>query len=151
MDFSHLDAAGQARMVNVSGKPESRRQARATAKVWVSQQVVQGLEGRGLPKGNPLEAARLAGIMAAKRTAELIPLCHTLQLDWVDVTIRLEEDHFLLESEVVCRRATGVEMEALTAVTVAALALYDMCKAVDPAIQISEIRLLEKSKQAIET
>lgn len=147
MEFSHLKPDGQACMVNVSEKPESRRLARAEGRVWVSRQVVELAEGLSLPKGNPFEVARLAGIMAAKRTADLIPLCHSLQLDWADVTIHLHEDHFHVASEVVCRRATGVEMEALTAVTVAALTLYDMCKAVDPAMRIGDIRLVEKQKR----
>lgn len=144
--FSHLDPAGRARMVDVSGKPEMKRLARAEAKVWVSAAVVEAAQALALPKGNPFEVARLAGILAAKRTSDLIPLCHPLQLDFVDVRIRLEEDHFHLESEVICRRATGVEMEALAAVTVAALTVYDMCKAVDSAMRIGDIRLVEKRK-----
>lgn len=144
--FSHLDPAGRARMVDVSGKPETRRLARAEAKVWVSPAVVEAVRALELPKGDPFEVARMAGILAAKRTSDLIPLCHPLQLDFVDVRIRLEADHFHLESEVLCRRATGVEMEALAAVTVAALTVYDMCKAVDSAMGIGDIRLVEKRK-----
>jgi cyclic pyranopterin phosphate synthase len=144
--FSHLDPAGRARMVDVSGKPETKRLARAEAKVWVSLAVVEAVTALALPKGNPFEVARMAGILAAKRTSDLIPLCHPLQLDFVDVQIRLEADHFHVESEVICRRATGVEMEALAAVTLAALTLYDMCKAVDSAMRIGDIRLAEKRK-----
>jgi cyclic pyranopterin phosphate synthase len=144
--FSHLDPAGRARMVDVSGKPETKRLARAEAKVWVSPSVVEAVTALALPKGNPFEVARMAGILAAKRTSDLIPLCHPLQLDFVDVQIRLEADHFHLESEVICRRATGVEMEALAAVTLAALTVYDMCKAVDSAMRIGDIRLVEKRK-----
>ncbi len=144
--FSHFDAGGRARMVDVSGKAELKRRARAEARVWVAPAVVEAAGAFRLPKGDPFEVARLAGILAAKRTADLIPLCHPLQLDFVDVTIRLEADHFYLESEVICRRATGVEMEALAAVTVAALTLYDMCKAVDPGMRIGDIRLIEKTK-----
>jgi len=100
----------------------------------------------GLPKGNPFEVARLAGIQAAKQTSQLIPLCHNLNLDLVDVQIELQEEGFLIRSEVSCRGATGVEMEALAAVSIAALTLYDMCKAVDKEMTLGEIRLVEKTK-----
>lgn len=150
MKFSHLDSAGKARMVDVSGKPVSRRTARASAVLKVSSAVVTQVRALDLPKGDPFEVARMAGILAAKRTADLIPLCHSLHLDWADVEIHMEEDHFRIESRVICRRATGVEMEALTAVTVAALTLYDMCKAVDPGMVITEVRLIEKTKESAE-
>ncbi len=144
--FTHFDGEGNARMVDVSHKSASRRDATAAGKLRLSPATCRLIAGPGLPKGNPFEVARLAGIQAAKQTSRLIPLCHGLLLDFADVQIKLEDDGFAIESRVVCRRATGVEMEALTAVTVAALTLYDMCKAVDKQMQIAEVRLLSKSK-----
>ncbi|MFZ0427610.1 MAG: cyclic pyranopterin monophosphate synthase MoaC [Acidobacteriota bacterium] len=146
MEFSHLDAQGRARMVDVGGKPESARTATARGFVRVSTATTELIRRSGLPKGNPFEIARIAGIQAAKRTADLIPLCHTLHLDFADVQIELTEEGFEVRSEVRCRRSTGVEMEALAAVCVAALTLYDMCKAVDKAIRIDNIHLVQKTK-----
>jgi cyclic pyranopterin phosphate synthase len=146
-DFSHIDERGRAIMVDISRKNAQRRIARARGFVQLSPATIQLIEERGLPKGNPFEIARVAGIQAAKRTPELIPLCHQLLLDHVDVQIEIEGDGFSIASTVTCRQATGVEMEALTAVAVAALTLYDMCKAVDPNIVIRDIRLLEKIKE----
>lgn len=144
--LTHIDADGNARMVDVSDKTSSRREATASAKLHLSPATCRLIASADLPKGNPFEVARLAGIQAAKQTSRLIPLCHDLLLDFADVQIRLEKDGCAIESRVVCRRATGVEMEALTAVTVAALALYDMCKAVDKQMRISGVRLLSKGK-----
>lgn len=147
MTFTHLTKDGQARMVDISSKPSSSRAALAEGRVRVSPETIEKIESLSLPKGNPFEVARIAGIQAAKQTASLIPLCHSIDLDHVDVEIRLEGvDRILIRSRVRCRWATGVEMEALTAVSVAALTIYDMCKAVDSQIVISEIRLLEKTK-----
>ncbi|UCF39453.1 MAG: cyclic pyranopterin monophosphate synthase MoaC [Acidobacteriota bacterium] len=136
-------------MVDISTKPRIERRAAAQGKVFISQATAEAVLSAGLPKGNPFEVARLAGIQAAKDTARLIPLCHNLNLDFVDVTIELREGFFLVSSQVSCRWATGVEMEALTAVSVAALTLYDMCKAVDKSIEIGEIRLLSKEKGSV--
>ena len=133
-------------MVDVGQKGLLHRTAVAEGKVFVSPETSRLIRGDGLPKGNPFEAARLAGIQAAKRTSDLIPLCHNLNLDFVDVQIELEEESFLVRSEVSSRGATGVEMEALTAISVAGLTLYDMCKAVDKKMVIGEIRLVAKRK-----
>jgi cyclic pyranopterin phosphate synthase len=133
-------------MVDIGSKPVVTRRAFAEGKVQVSAATVAALEGGQLPKGEPFEVARIAAIQAAKETSRLIPLCHTLNLDLVDVTIELKEDHFLIRSEVACRWATGVEMEALTAVSVAALTLYDMCKAVDGGMRITDVHLIRKEK-----
>lgn len=146
MKLTHLDSAGKARMVDISHKEPQRRSASAEGKVYISSATRQALLEAGLPKGNPLEVARLAGIQAAKLTSRLIPLCHNLSLDFVDVEIDLQEDAFRVRSRVRCRWATGVEMEALTAVAVAALTLYDMCKAVDKKMVIGDIRVLTKTK-----
>lgn len=146
MKLTHIDAKGRARMVDISAKELVQRTAIAEGKVFILPQTAEVVERSGLPKGNPFEVARVAGLQAAKQTSELIPLCHNLSLDFVDVQIELRKDCFYIRSEVKCRWATGVEMEALTAVAVAALTLYDMCKAVDKEIVIGEIRLLEKKK-----
>lgn len=147
MKLTHWDEKGRARMVDIGRKELAHRRAVAEGKVLVSAAARKIIEEAGLPKGNPFEVARLAGIQAAKRTSELVPLCHNFSLDFVDLQIELEEDGFQIRSEVTCRWATGVEMEALTAVSVAALTLYDMCKAVDRAMVIGEIRLVEKEKE----
>jgi cyclic pyranopterin monophosphate synthase len=141
--LSHYDGAGRAKMVDVSAKPPSRREAQASALVVLHPKVVKALPKN--PKGDPLEVARLAGIMAAKRTAELIPMCHPLPLSHVDVTTRLCENGVAIHSKVTTTAATGVEMEALTAASIAALTVYDMCKALDKSIEIREIALERKT------
>ena len=141
--LSHYDEDGRARMVNVSGKNETRRTAEASAFVEMSAEVLAALPRN--PKGDPLEAARLAGIVAAKRTAELIPLCHPLPLTHIDVRADVKDDGVYLEAEVSTRAQTGVEMEALTAVSVAALTVYDMCKAIEKGMEITDIRLEVKT------
>jgi cyclic pyranopterin phosphate synthase len=143
--LSHVDNEGRIKMVNTSDKPATTRQAVASARVLMSQATVTAVQHHRTPKGDPLEAARLAGIMAAKRTAELIPLCHPLPLTHVDVQAKIEDYGVHLESSVSTNAQTGVEMEALTAVSVAALTIYDMCKALDKAITISDIRLERKT------
>ena len=143
--FTHLDEEGQAHMVDVSKKVSSRRMARAMGFVEMSANVLDLIRDGKIAKGNPLEVARLGGIMAAKKTAELIPLCHPLILDFIDVQCRPSEKGIDIESTVVAEGRTGVEMEALTAVSVAALALYDMCKSADRSMTISQIRLVEKT------
>lgn len=149
MKLSHLDEKGRARMVDIGGKQPLKRVAIAEGRVFISERTRSVIEAAGLPKGNPLEVARLAGIQAAKKTSELIPLCHGIHLDFVDVQIELRDSAFYIRSEVACRWATGVEMEALTAVAVSALTLYDMCKAVDKKMVIGEIRLVEKRKSSV--
>lgn len=144
-ELSHLDEEGRARMVDVSGKPATVRTARARATVRLKPETIGRLASGALPKGDALEAARLAGILAAKRTSELIPLCHPLPLDWVEVRITLLEAEVRVEAEVKTRAPTGPEMEALTAAAVAALTLYDMVKAVEPEAVISEVCVCEKT------
>ncbi len=141
--LSHYDSAGAARMVDVSGKPATRRTARAHAFVRIGAAVLRKLPQNS--KGNPLEIARIAGIAAAKRTAELIPLCHPLPLEHADVEVRIEKRGIRIEASAATTGPTGVEMEALTAATVAALTVYDMTKALDKSIEIGEIYLLEKT------
>ena len=141
--LSHYDHSGRAKMVDVSGKSPTKRQAEASAFVALKPEVLQALPKN--PKGDPLETARLAGIMAAKRTAELIPMCHPLPLSHVDVQMRLCENGVAITSQVTTTAATGVEMEALTAASIAALTVYDMCKALDKGIEIREIVLERKS------
>ena len=141
--LSHYDDSGRARMVDVSAKSATIRHAQASALVVMSAQVLNALEGN--PKGDPFETARLAGIMAAKKTAELIPLCHPLPLSHVDVELRQCENGIAISSSVRTTAETGVEMEALVAASVAALTVYDMCKALDKGIEIREIVLQQKS------
>jgi len=141
--LSHYDSAGRATMVDVSAKAETRREAEASAFVEMSQEVLAALPEN--PKGNPLEIARFAGISAAKRTAELIPMCHQLPLSFVDVTTRVCENGVQVHSRAVTTAQTGVEMEALVASSVAALTIYDMCKALDKSIAIREVVLERKS------
>ena len=141
--LSHYDAAGRARMVDVSGKAVTRREAEASAFVSLRPAVLQALPRN--PKGDPLEVARIAGIMAAKRTSELIPMCHTLPLSHVDVEMRLCENGVAITTRVATTAQTGVEMEALVAATVSALTIYDMAKALDKGIEIREIVLLRKT------
>src|SRR3954464_11966992 len=141
--LSHYDQSGAARMVDVSGKKASAREAEASAFVAMSGAVIQALGSN--PKGDPLETARLAGIMAAKKTSDLIPLCHPLPLSHVDVELRQCENGIAISSKVKTTAETGVEMEALVAASVAALTIYDMCKAVDKGIEIREIVLQRKS------
>jgi cyclic pyranopterin phosphate synthase len=141
--LSHYDRAGRASMVDVSGKAPSRRQAEASAFVALRPAVLKALPKN--PKGDPLEVARLAGIMAAKKTSDLIPMCHPLPLSHVDVRMRLCENGVAITSKVTTTAVTGVEMEALVAASVAALTVYDMCKALDKGIEIREIALERKS------
>lgn len=141
--LSHYDSAGRARMVDVSGKVATKREAEASGFVAVSPAVLAAMPQN--PKGDPLEVARIAGIMAAKRTSELIPMCHPLPLSLVDVGMRVCENGIAIISKVTTTAETGVEMEALTAVSVAALTLYDMLKAADKGIEIREIALERKS------
>jgi cyclic pyranopterin phosphate synthase len=143
--LSHVDSEGRVRMVDTSDKSPTTRQAIASARVQMSPETVAAVKDHRTPKGDPLEAARLAGIMAAKRTAELIPLCHPLPLTHVDVQAEITDDGVYLQSSISTNAQTGVEMEALTAVTVAALTIYDMCKALDKGIVISDVRLERKT------
>jgi cyclic pyranopterin monophosphate synthase len=143
--LSHLDSEGRARMVDVGAKPESERRARARAVVRMSAQTASAVERGDAPKGDVLTTARLAGIQAAKRTDELIPLAHPLPLSFVDVEARVEDGNVVLEAEARTVARTGVEMEALTACTVAALTVYDMVKGIERGVTIEQIELLEKA------
>jgi cyclic pyranopterin monophosphate synthase len=143
--LTHLDAAGAARMVDVADKPVSARTAVATGRVLVSEQVLALLRGSGMPKGDALAVARIAGIQGAKRTADLIPLCHPIGLAGVSVDLEPGKGAVLIRARVKTADRTGVEMEALTAVAVAGLALIDMVKAVDPAAVITDVRVESKS------
>ena len=146
-NFSHLNAAGSARMVNVGAKPVQRRRAVASGKLICQPATIRALKRNALPKGDVLTVAQIAGIQAAKRTSELIPLCHPLGLNCVEVTFKVRASAI----EIVCTAETiaqtGVEMEALTGVSVAALTLYDMCKAVDKTMRIENIRMVKKNKE----
>src|ERR1044072_4153491 len=143
--LTHRDATGSARMVDVSGKPVTDRAATASGRVLVSPRVVELLRGAGLPKGDALATARIAGIMAAKRTPDLVPLCHPLDISGVTVDLAVADDSVRITATVRTTGRTGVEMEALTAVSVAALTVIDMVKAVDKAAVVTDVRVESKS------
>ncbi len=145
MGFSHFDDSGRIRMVDVGNKPETDRTAVAVGVVLMSPETVVAIRERRTPKGDPLETARLAGILAAKQTDRLIPLCHSLPLSSVDVETELFDEGVRLTATARTMARTGVEMEALTAVSVAALTVFDMCKAVDRAMRITDIRVIRKT------
>ena len=144
-ELSHVDTGGRVRMVDVGGKPDSRRRAVASARVRMAAETAERL--RALPKGDALAAAELAGVMAAKRTAELIPLCHQLPLSVVEVTASAVAGAVEITATAETVAQTGVEMEALVAAAVAALTVYDMAKAIDKAMVVEEVRLVEKTKE----
>ncbi len=146
-ELTHIDEQGQARMVDVGGKASTQREARAQARIHMQETTLEQLLAQKLPKGDVLATARIAGIMAAKRTSDLIPLCHQLPLTSVQIDIapHPDGDGLRIISTVRCQGQTGVEMEALTAAAVTALTIYDMAKAIDPAMLISDVFLLEKT------
>ena len=148
-ELSHVDTAGRVRMVDVGAKPVSRRRAVASARVRMAPETAERL--RDLPKGDALATAELAGVMAAKRTSELIPLCHQLPLSTVRVRAEIVESAVEITASAETVAQTGVEMEALVAASVAALTVYDMAKAVDRGMVVEEVRLLEKTKEPLET
>ncbi|MDA7978330.1 MAG: cyclic pyranopterin monophosphate synthase MoaC [Pirellulales bacterium] len=144
--LTHFDDSGASRMVNVGSKPVTSRMARAAGRVTMASETLAMIRSRGHAKGDVLEVARLSGIMAAKKTGDLIPLCHPLGLESVSLNFAFVEDHTItIEATATVEAKTGIEMEALTAVSVAALTIYDMCKAVDRNMAITDIRLMEKS------
>lgn len=145
--FSHLDAQGGARMVNVGAKPIQRRRAQAEGRLVCQADTLIALRNKALPKGDVLTVAKIAGIQGAKRTADLIPLCHPLLLNHVEVTFELGSNFIRVVCSVETSANTGVEMEALTGVTIAALTLYDMCKAVDKTMSLEGIRVVQKIKE----
>ena len=145
MDFTHFNDQGRARMVDVSDKAPTLRTATAAGTVYMLPSTADAIRSGGVPKGDVLAVAQVAGIMAAKRTSEIVPMCHPLPLTGVDVRFSLREDAVDVEATVRCRGETGVEMEALHAVSAAALTIYDMCKALQKDMVISDIRLLSKT------
>lgn len=147
--FSHVDETGKAAMVDVSAKTPQLRTASASGRIDLQADTVSLIRQNNIKKGDVLGIARIAGIQAAKRTAELVPLCHPLLLDKIDIQAELQDTGVSITSEVVCVGRTGAEMEALTAVSVALLTVYDMCKAVDKTMNIGDIRLLRKTKENI--
>lgn len=149
MPLSHFDDKGAARMIDVSKKPRVRRTARAKGKILLQPETIKLITKGAVKKGDCLAAARIAGIAAAKKTADLIPLCHNIQIDNVEVNLQIVDDGIEIESRAICTDKTGIEMEALTAVAVAALTLYDMLKAVDKKMIIRNITLMEKTKDEI--
>jgi cyclic pyranopterin monophosphate synthase len=149
MALTHVGPTGEAKMVDVGGKPVSRRTARAAGRIRLRPETVALIQANQVQKGDVLAAARLAAIAGAKKTAELIPLCHNIPIDVIEVAFALEPDGVAIEARAACEARTGIEMEALTAVAVAALTIYDMCKAADKTMVIENIRLLEKTKDAV--
>ncbi|MBO4819564.1 MAG: cyclic pyranopterin monophosphate synthase MoaC [Firmicutes bacterium] len=147
MDFTHIDEKGMPVMVNVGDKPETLRTATAAGRVFVNEETFELIRSGGTKKGDVLSVAKLAGIMGAKKTSELIPLCHPIFVDGIDLDLRLNEEDLCVEIEatVSITAKTGVEMEAMTAVSVAALTVYDMCKAVQRDVRISDIHLVKKT------
>jgi cyclic pyranopterin phosphate synthase len=147
INFSHIDKEGSARMVDVGEKNVIRRTAKAGGRISMDRETVRLLRDKALPKGDALNTARIAGVMAAKKTPELIPLCHGINMTSVDVEFEVEENGIVITATARASDRTGVEMEALTAVGVAALTIYDMCKAVDKGMEIGAVRLIEKTKE----
>ena len=145
--LTHVDETGAARMVDVSDKDTSVRRAVASGKVFVSAEVVAALRGDGVPKGDALGVARIAGIMGAKRTPDLVPLCHPIAITGAKVDLEVADDAVLIQAQVKTTDRTGVEMEALTAVAVAALTVYDMAKAIDKEMVLEDVRLVSKAKE----
>jgi cyclic pyranopterin phosphate synthase len=146
--LTHVDERGAARMVDVSAKPRVKRTARAAAFVELSPATVALVRANALEKGDVLAVARVAGIMAAKRTAELIPLCHNIEIERVEVELEVRDDGIAISTLAACTDKTGIEMEALTAASVAALAVWDMCKAVDKTMRVRAVELVGKTKEA---
>jgi len=149
-ELTHTDPEGRARMVDVGDKPDQKRIAKASGNILLAEETVQLIRQNALKKGDVLTVAEIAGVQAAKRTAELIPLCHNIFLSKITVVATIQSDGVAVTSEVHCNGQTGVEMEALTAVSVALLTVYDMCKAVDKAMVIENITLNEKTKSPIQ-
>lgn len=145
MDLSHINEQGRARMVDVTDKESTVRIATAQGTVKVNSDTMALIRSGGMKKGDVLAVAQVAGIMAAKKTADIIPMCHPLRLSSVDINFELTDTEIVIQATVKCKESTGVEMEALTAVSTAALTIYDMCKAVQRDIEITDIRLMYKS------
>jgi len=149
-NLTHVDETGAARMVDVSRKKPLKRTARARGRIALCPETVRLIRENAIAKGDVLAAARIAGIMGAKRTSDLIPLCHNIEIEHVSVDLRILSDGVEIEATALCTEKTGIEMEALTAVSVAALTIWDMCKAVDKTMRIGDILLVEKKKEELE-
>ena len=149
VELTHIDRRGKAQMVNVSGKPAVYRESRAAGTVKLNSTTIDLIAKNEISKGDVLSTAKIAGIQGAKKTGELIPLCHQIQLDHIDLSFDVRDGGIDIESVAVCRDRTGVEMEAIAAVAIAAVTIYDMCKAVDASITITNVRLLSKRKESI--
>lgn len=148
-EFTHLDKSGNARMVDVSLKPRLRRKAEACGSISLSANTIARIRSDDIAKGNVLATARVAGIMAAKRCSDLVPLCHNIEIEHVEVDLKLCDTAIEITARASCTDKTGIEMEVLAAVSVAALTIYDMCKAVDKKMEIGGIRLVSKTKEEI--
>lgn len=149
MDFSHIDSEGKAKMVDISEKKITKRTAKAYGKIYMKKSTLELIKTNQIKKGDVLTVAQIAGISGGKRTSELIPLCHNINLEDIEISFNIVDDGVEIRSRVLTSYKTGVEMEALASVSVTALTLYDMCKAVDDSMQISDIRLIEKKKESI--
>lgn len=146
-ELTHIDGSGKASMVDVSGKPRVKRTARATCSIFMAPGTIALVRANGMAKGDVLAAARIAGIMGGKKTSDLIPLCHNIEIDRVAVDFEVGDDRIVIETLAICTDKTGIEMEALTAASIAALTIWDMCKAVDKAMHIEGLTLIEKTKE----
>ncbi len=149
MELTHVDSSGHVVMVDVSNKPIVKRTAIAKGHITLAKETIELIKRGQMKKGDPLTCARIAGISAAKKTGDLIPLCHSLLIDQAIVDLKIVEDGISIESKVITTAKTGIEMEALTAVSIAALTVYDMCKAVDKNMVIDEVALVKKTKEPI--
>ena len=149
MEFSHVDKEGKAVMVDVSAKPKIKRTASAEGRILMTKETVHMIQDNLIKKGDVLTVAKIAGITGGKRTSDLIPLCHNIEIDQINLTLECEANAVKITSFTTCIDKTGIEMEALTAVSIAALTIYDMCKAVDKRMVIQHIHLLEKTKEAV--
>lgn len=149
MGLTHLNARGEAKMVDISSKKILHREAAASGTIFLRDKTVEMIKNNLVKKGDVLSTARIAGISGAKKTFDLIPLCHNIPINKIDVSFDIKKDRIHIKSRAVCDAATGIEMEALTAVSIAALTIYDMCKAVDKQMIISDIKLEEKTKSEI--
>lgn len=149
MEFSHIDSSGQVKMVDISHKPVIKRTAIAKGAIYMNPKTIDMVNKKVMKKGDTLACARIAAIMGAKKTGDLIPLCHPLPIDQVSIDFEICKDNIEINSRVITTAKTGVEMEALTAVAIAALTIYDMCKAVDKKMTIGEITLISKKKEPV--
>jgi len=149
MNLTHVNKKGESNMVDISSKGVVHREARASGKIFLNRETLKLIRENLISKGDVLSVARIAGISGAKFTSYLIPLCHNITINKIDIGFEFEEDGIVIKSEAICDGKTGIEMEALTAVSVSALTIYDMCKAVDKSMVISNIKLVEKKKNDI--